>query len=103
KSWWHCLSRLKSKTVISCSVGRVGGLSRLLCYVGTNGIADVFAAPTQLERSLLRDQLEAAIEGSLEPFGLLRLSVPHRRIHLLEYAGICPTPIDHGPRSMPHH
>ena len=42
-----------------CSVSRVA--SKLLRYAGTDGIADALSAATQLERPLLRDQLEAAI------------------------------------------
>src|SRR5216684_7424632 len=69
----------------------------LLRYAGTDRVADAFPAATQLERPLLRDQLEAAIHGLLEPFSLLRLSVPHRRIPLLQYFGICLIPIDDDP------
>ena len=88
-------------TFLRFSVSRLA--SKLLRYAGTDSVADAFPAATQLERPLLRDQLEAAIEGLLEPFCLLRLSVPHRRKRLFQYVGICPTPIDDDPRSVPHH
>jgi hypothetical protein len=80
-----------------------GQATTLLRYAGTDCVADAFPAATQLERPLLRDQLEAVIQGSLEPFSLWRLSVPHRRIPLLQYLGIRLIAIDDHPRSMPHH
>lgn len=42
----------------------------LLRNAGTDGVADAFPAVTQFERTLLRDQLEAAGQRSLEPFHL---------------------------------
>src|SRR5262249_16320290 len=76
--------------------------SRLLGYSGTDSIADAFPASTQFEPPLLCDQLEAVIQGLLEPFCLWRFGVTHRRKPLLQYIGICRTPIDDNPISMPH-
>ena len=67
--------------IVRFSVSRPA--SKLLHYAGTDSVADAVTATTQLERPLLRDQLEAAIQGLLEPFSLLRLSIPHRRKRLL--------------------
>ena len=59
-------ARWRGNTFSRFSVSRPA--SKLLGYAGTDSVADAFPAATQLERPLLRDQLEAAIQGLLEPF-----------------------------------
>ncbi len=49
------------------SGGRLPAADKLLRYGGTGSVADAFPAATQLERSLLRDHLEGAVQGLLEP------------------------------------